>query len=366
MVDLLLNGKTFLVKCDACEALVAQLNKQRSTTSNSDLACREFVNWTGVDRQGMRFTSGFAVAFRLRKSKSRQLQRAGADLLHVVLLHPELKHIERISVDVMTGLSEYCKATDEEAACNAAKTMVAIFKKVLDTGILWTAEPVLPVLELLRNTEIFARVRSLIVRAIVVLAKEGESVLRLLSNAGAVKSITLQLVVREDKNVPFDADDRNYVRVLTQICDADHTRYEDVILIGGAQRIIHILRKHLVKPKDRPSFKIVPTETLLADETLLPDEVEMQRRCMRFLERVLMKPALRMSAFEAGTPLLYLDILEMDKSQQKVHALAGLEQLCEDADIQAVWHTLGALVSMRMAGMLHTFAHNVEFQVRFC
>ena len=40
MSDLLLNGKTYLAKCDACEALMALIKK--------DEACREFVNWTVI------------------------------------------------------------------------------------------------------------------------------------------------------------------------------------------------------------------------------------------------------------------------------------------------------------------------------
>ena len=103
--------------------------------------------------------------------------------------------------------------------------------------------------------------------------QDGESVLRLLSKAGAVKTMTLQLAVRDTNQQPIDVDDLNYVRVLTQICEIDSKRFEDVILIGGTKRIIAILRKHLV-----------------SQDTLLQDEIEMQRRCMRFLERVLTKP----------------------------------------------------------------------------
>ena len=37
-----------------------------------------------------------------------------------------------------------------------------------------------------------------------------------------------------------DKDDLNYVRVLTQICEVDTKRYEDVMLIGGTPRIIQV------------------------------------------------------------------------------------------------------------------------------
>ena len=252
MVDLLLNGKTSSAKCDACQALISLLKK--------DEACREFVSWTGHDRDGVPYSSGFDVAFRLRRSKSAQLQRAGADVLHAVLVSPELKHTERITVEYIEGLCAYCQASDHMAACKAAKIVVAIFSKVLDTGIRWTIEPITPVVDLLKNTEISAQVRSLVLKALYIFAKEGDRVIGLLAQAGATKTMTLQLAVRHSRRLAVDNDDINYARVLTQICELDTKRYEDVILIGGTQRIIEILRVHLVTHK-----------------TLLDVEVEMQR-----------------------------------------------------------------------------------------
>ena len=52
---------------------------------------------------------------------------------------------------------------------------------VHDTGLRWTIGPITPVVELLKNTEIFPRVRSLAVRAIYLFVKEGDRVLGLLS-----------------------------------------------------------------------------------------------------------------------------------------------------------------------------------------
>lgn len=114
----------------AWQALVSLLVK--------DQACREFVTWTGYDMDGVQYTSGFYVALRLRRSKSHELQRAGAHLLHTVLLHNDLKHSERITVAYVQGLCDYCHASDQEAACRAAKIILAIFNKVHDTGIRWT------------------------------------------------------------------------------------------------------------------------------------------------------------------------------------------------------------------------------------
>ena len=72
--------------------------------------------------------------------------------------------------------------------------------------------------------------------------------------------MSLHLAARYSKRLAVDNDDINYVRVLTQICEVDNKRYDDVILIGGTERIIEILRVHLVTHK-----------------TLLAVEVEMQR-----------------------------------------------------------------------------------------
>ena len=113
---------------------------------------------------------------------------------------------------------------------------------------------------MLKNTEISAQVRSLVLKALYIFAKEGDRVIGLLAQAGATKTMTLQLAVRHSRRLAVDNDDINYARVLTQICELDTKRYEDVILIGGTQRIIEILRVHLVTHK-----------------TLLDVEVEMQR-----------------------------------------------------------------------------------------
>ena len=252
MVDLLLNGKTSEAKCDACQALLGLLKK--------DEACREFVDWTGHDKDGTPYTSGFKVAFRLRRSKAAQLQRDGADVLHAVLVSSELKHPERITVEYIEGLCAYCQASDQIAACKAAKIVVALFAKVLDTGIWWTMEPIAPVVELFKNTEISSQVRSLLLKAIHTISKEGDRVIGLLAQAGATKTMSLHLAARYSKRLSVDNDDINYVRVLTQICEVDNKRYDDVILIGGTERIIEILRVHLVTHK-----------------TLLAVEVEMQR-----------------------------------------------------------------------------------------
>jgi len=99
----------------------------------------------------------------------------------------------------------------------------------------WQMGPIAPVVELLKKTEVSPRVRSLILKAVYVLGKEGDHVLALLSHAGAVKTMALQLAVRYNKQLSVDADDLNYVRVLTQICEVDNKRYQDVILIGGTQ-----------------------------------------------------------------------------------------------------------------------------------
>jgi len=200
MVHLLLNAKTTRAKCDACEALVALFK--------NDQACREFVIWTGCDGNGVKFNSGFHVAFRLFRSKSHELQRMGADLLHTVLLCNQLKHAERISVEYISGLCQYCHASDVQAACKAAKTLVAIFHKVLDTGVRWTVEPIALVVELLRNTDIFPAVRTLVLKALYFFAKEGDRVLGLLSQVGAVKTITLQLAARELNKQPVDIGQR--------------------------------------------------------------------------------------------------------------------------------------------------------------
>jgi len=52
---------------------------------------------------------------------------------------------------------------------------------------------------------------------------------------GAVKTMTLQLAVRQNNKMGVDIDDLNYVRVLTQVCEVDSKRYQDVILIGGTK-----------------------------------------------------------------------------------------------------------------------------------
>jgi len=173
MVALMLTGKTNRAKCDACLACISLLK--------NDDACREFVKWSGFDNEGVKYNSGFYVAMRLRRSKSHELQRAGADLLHAVMLNHELRHSERINVDYIEGLCGYCQASDQDAAKKAAKILVAIFNKVHDTGIRWSVEPIQPVVDLLKNTEISPKVRSLVLKALYVFAKEGDRVLGLLS-----------------------------------------------------------------------------------------------------------------------------------------------------------------------------------------
>jgi len=71
----------------------------------------------------------------------------------------------------------------------AGKILAAIFTMVHDTGIRWTIGPITPVVELLKNTEIFPRVRSLAVRAIYLFAKEGDRVLGLLSQVICSKTL---------------------------------------------------------------------------------------------------------------------------------------------------------------------------------
>jgi len=338
MVALMLTGKTHRSKLDACLACILLLK--------NDKACREFVQWSGFDNDGAKYTSGFNVALRLRRSKSYEVQRAGADLLQAVLLNHELKHSERITVEYIEGLCAYCQASDQEAAAKAAKILVAIFNKVHDTGIRWTVAPIQPVVDLLKNTEIFPKVRSFVLKALYVFAKEGDRVLGLISETGAVKTMTLQLAVRQNNKMGVDIDDLNYVRVLTQVCEVDSKRYQDVILIGGTKRIIQILRAHLV-----------------THATLLSDEIEMQRRCMRFLERVISTPDLRFSAFEAGCAELYLDILDLEKgSVLKGQAIDCLSDLCEDPDVQIMWYTIGAEPCKRLAALLTGLSYNPEMQ----
>ena len=50
-----------------------------------------------------------------------------------------------------------------------------------DTGIRWTVAPIQPVVDLLKNTEIFPKVRSFVLKALYVFAKEGDRVLGLIS-----------------------------------------------------------------------------------------------------------------------------------------------------------------------------------------
>jgi hypothetical protein len=144
-------------------------------------------------------------------------------------------------------------------------------------------------------------------------------------------------------------DDLNGLRLLSQICEVDNNRYQDVILIGGAQRILQILRAHLVM-----------------HATLLPDEIEMQRKGMRFFERVLAKEPLRFACFQAGCAQLYLDILEMDKSSLKNQAMDCLSMLCEDKSVQAEWHTLGAEHTARLAHFLQRFSKTIRLCVCVC
>ena len=144
-------------------------------------------------------------------------------------------------------------------------------------------------------------------------------------------------------------DDLNGLRLLSQICEVDNNRYQDVILIGGAQRILQILRAHLVM-----------------HATLLPDEIEMQRKGMRFFERVLAKEPLRFACFQAGCAQLYLDILEMDKSSLKNQAMDCLSMLCEDKSVQTAWHTLGAEHTARLAHFLQRFSKPIRVCVCVC
>ena len=144
-------------------------------------------------------------------------------------------------------------------------------------------------------------------------------------------------------------DDLNGLRLLSQICEVDNNRYQDVILIGGAQRILQILRAHLVM-----------------HATLLPDEIEMQRKGMRFFERVLAKEPLRFACFQAGCAQLYLDILEMDKSSLKNQAMDCLSMLCEDKSVQSEWHTLGAEHTARLAHFLQRFSKTIRVCACVC
>lgn len=168
-----------------------------------------------------------------------------------------------------------------------------------------------------------------------------------------------------DAQLNVDKDDLNYVRVLTQICEVDTKRYEDVMLIGGTPRIIQVgsrlvgalglsvltspsacrvmqvgeagqglcaaaanlgtirrqscgrlatlthqglhiprctlpqvsAKQYLMALRDWGCHALVPTRHrqilrahLVTHKTLLPDEAEIQRRCMRFLERGKLNP----------------------------------------------------------------------------
>ena len=161
------------------------------------------------------------------------------------------------------------------------------------------------------------QVRSLALKAVVVLIKDGDHMCSLLSQAGFVKTLALQVSARGVAVV--DADDVHYLIILTQICEVDNSRYEDVVVIGALPRILAIFRQNLVDQ----SF-------------LLPSESEVQRRCFRFLEKVAGKPLLRHPAFESGEQLL-LDILDMPHSRSKLQAMTILGALMQDLNNQRTW-----------------------------
>jgi hypothetical protein len=88
------------------------------------------------------------------------------------------------------------------------------------------------------------QVRSLALKAVVVLIKDGDHMCSLLSQAGFVKTLALQVSARGVAVV--DADDVHYLIILTQICEVDNSRYEDVVVIGALPRILAIFRQNLV------------------------------------------------------------------------------------------------------------------------
>jgi len=215
---------------------------------------------------------------------------------------------------------------------------------VLDSGVRWTAASIVPIIELIRVQHLFPKVRSQVLKAVYLLVKEGDRICSLLSQAGFVKTLALQVSARGV--APIDADDIHYLRILTSICEVDSSKYEDIVVIGALPRILALFRKNLVD-----------------HSTLLPTESEVQRRCFRFLEKVAAKPALRHPSFESGALLLLLDILEMPHSRCKLQAVQILAVLMLDSNNQTTWHQTLPTATARLANHLQPEGPLVRIKV---
>lgn len=209
MLDLLVNGKSVRAKCDALDA-IGSLVKSRE-------ACRELLGLKGRDTKTGSEYVGLGVIFRLKASKFPQLQKAGMSVVSAVLTSDALKHAERLLPDYMEGLCGFGYASDELTGIMAGKTLVNVMSMVLDQGIRWTDAALFPMVKLTRATEIYPKVRTLSLKALALVAKEGDTVCRILSTMGVVKAISVQLAARSGSKI--GADDVNAVRVVTQICE---------------------------------------------------------------------------------------------------------------------------------------------------
>uniref|UniRef100_A0A7S4L3W0 Uncharacterized protein n=2 Tax=Guillardia theta TaxID=55529 RepID=A0A7S4L3W0_GUITH len=335
-IDLLLKCKSSKGKSEACDAL-AQLLKNEG-------ACKQFVKWKGTDsRTGEEFSSGLDLIFRMRGSKNAQLQRAGIEVCNVVLLSDALKHSERISPEFLRGLCSYCLAGDLKACTRAAQTLVSIFNRVLDTGIRWKVESLQPILELFKSFDMQPAVRTLVLRAMTVITKEGDTLCNLLSKIGCIKTLALQLSSRHNEGVPIDEDDINYLRSITQICETDQKRVEDVLIIGAVPRIISVFKEHLA-PYD----------------VQLSVELEVQRKCIRLFEKLASRPNTRSEFFDSGIVKLIIDILELENCSCKHLLHHMLVDISQDSQVQEKWSRMGAADIPRL--IRHIKIENLELQ----
>ena len=152
MLDLILSGRSVKSKADACDALVQLLQH--------DDGVRHLERWSGTDPEdGTHFHWGSAAIFRLARSRHPELQLAGVAVVGALLMHPSLKHQDRIAPEYLAGLCRFGVAQDEAAARQAASLLVAIMQAVHDSGARWTPVSIAPLADLLRVRTLYPKAR---------------------------------------------------------------------------------------------------------------------------------------------------------------------------------------------------------------
>jgi hypothetical protein len=277
MLELIMSSKSWRARTDACDAL-RNLIKTES-------ACKSVISWTGKSPlTGEVFDSGLTLLRMLQHEANPNLQRAGIAVIGTLLTSDGLKHSDRISASNVSGLCDFARVSDEFAAKEAMIMLGRIVVMIQDKGLRWVymcvcvcvhtrthtyidtdgkhttssswrsfnvciysrgfmcihthmrtyihthrwqacgLEPIVDLFKVCGS--LHAAARAQLLRACLDLIKEGDYVNNLLCEMGLVKYLAVFLASRTTKAV--DGDDTRGVRLLTQLCEGDASRQEEV------------------------------------------------------------------------------------------------------------------------------------------